>query len=201
MVLEQIRGRVKEVMPGYLIVEVEGTGIGLGVHVLFPFSEKVRKGTRVSLHTLLYTHPGGWMLFGFAERREREWFERLLEVPRVGVLLARRLLSELSVEQLVRVLATEDVDTLISIKGVGRRTALRLVSLLKDEARQEEKPVASLPASSPEEIQFAIKALVQMGMNRKDARNAVAKVLSEKNDLNAAEIVMRVLRSTPRSSN
>lgn len=198
--LEQIRGKVREVVPGYLILEVEGTGIVLGVHVLFSFSEKVKKGSRVCLHTLLYTHPGGWMLFGFVDRQEREWFERLLEVPRVGVLLARRLLSELSVERLVGAIALEDLNTLTLIKGVGRRTAQRIVSLLKEEALQEIQVPAQTAITPLSEVQLAVEALVQMGMKRRDARIAVEKATTHNTKPTATEIVMWVLRNRNSSS-
>lgn len=170
----QLRGRLADKRPNLVLVDVGGVGYLVAV----PLSTYAALG---ELHTevtlLIHTHvrEDALALYGFLSSREKHFFELLLGASGVGPTLALKILSGMSVEELVPAIRTGDVARLMRIPSVGRKTAERMVVELKDKLEAVvvvgEKPVAASPAGAEADV---VSALVNLGYEQRAAENAVA---------------------------
>ncbi len=139
----RLRGTLAEKQPPHLILDVNGVGYEVEV----PMTTLYRLpsvGEPVTLHTHLVVREDAHLLYGFAEKRERELFRELIRLNGVGPKLALALMSGLEVDELVRCVQAQDTSTLVKIPGVGKKTAERLLVELKDRFK-----ASSLIASYP----------------------------------------------------
>jgi holliday junction DNA helicase RuvA len=175
----QLRGRLAEKRPNQVLVDVGGVGYVVAV----PLSTYAALG---ELHTevtlLIHTHvrEDALALYGFVSSREKHFFEMLLTASGVGPALALKILSGMSVEELVPAIRGSDLARLTKIPGVGRKTAERMVVELKDKldsvAVEAEKPTASSAAGIEADV---VSALVNLGYDGRSAENAVGEVTRE----------------------
>jgi Holliday junction DNA helicase RuvA len=169
----QLRGRLADKRPNQVMVDVGGVGYLVAVP-LSTFAALGELHTEVTL--LIHTHvrEDALALYGFLSSREKHFFELLLGASGVGPSLALKILSGMSVEELVPAIRTGDVARLTKIPGVGRKTAERMVVELKDKLEAvtiaEEKP----PASKVDVEADVISALTNLGYDGRTAENAVA---------------------------
>lgn len=122
----RLRGTLAEKQPPHLILDVNGVGYEVEV----PMTTLYRLpsvGEPVTLHTHLVVREDAHLLYGFAEKRERELFRELIRLNGVGPKLALALMSGLEVDELVRCVQAQDTSTLVKIPGVGKKTAERLL--------------------------------------------------------------------------
>ena len=176
----QLRGRLAEKRPNQVLVDVGG----VGYLVLVPLSTYAALG---ELHTevtlLIHTHvrEDALALYGFVSAREKHFFEMLLSASGVGPSLALKILSGMTVEELVPAIRTSDLARLTKIPGVGRKTAERMVVELKDKLDavvvEAEKPAAAASAAGIEAD--VISALVNLGYDGRAAENAVNEAQGE----------------------
>src|SRR5690606_27720965 len=127
----RLRGTLAEKQPPFLLLDVNGVGYELEV----PMTTLYRLppvGEALTLHTHLVVREDAQLLYGFAEKRERELFRELIRLNGVGPKLALALMSGLEVDELVRCVQAQDTAALTKIPGVGKKTAERLLVELKD---------------------------------------------------------------------
>jgi Holliday junction DNA helicase RuvA len=175
----QLRGRLAEKRPNQVLVDVGGVGYLVQV----PLSTY---GALGELHTevtlLIHTHvrEDALALYGFVSAREKHFFEMLLSASGVGPTLALKILSGMSVEELVPAIRGSDLARLTRIPGVGRKTAERMVVELKDKLEtvtvEAEKPAPSSPAGIEADV---ISALVNLGYDGRAAETAVGEAKRE----------------------
>jgi len=170
-----LRGRLADKRPNQVLVDVGGVGYLVAV----PLSTYAALG---ELHTevtlLIHTHvrEDALGLYGFLSAREKHFFEMLLGASGVGPSLALKILSGMSVEELVPAIRAGDVARLTRIPGVGRKTAERMVVELKDKLEEAvvlagDKPAVVSPAGAEADV---ASALVNLGYEQRAAENAVA---------------------------
>ena len=191
----QLRGRLADKRPNQVLVDVGGVGYIVAV----PLSTYAALG---ELHTevtlLIHTHvrEDALSLYGFLSSREKHFFEMLLGASSVGPSLALKILSGMSVEELVPAIRTGDVVRLTKIPGVGRKTAERIVVELKDKLEvaviAEEKPAAASPAGIPADV---TSALVNLGYEQRAAENAVAEAKREAGTANFEKLLRAALQA------
>ena len=168
----QIRGRLADKRPNQLLVDVGGVGYQVQVP-LSTFAALGELHTEVTL--LIHTHvrEDALALYGFLSSREKHFFELLLSASGVGPALALKILSGMSVEELVPAIRGGDLARLTRIPGVGRKTAERIVVELKDKletvAVAEEKPTASAGGTEAD----VVSALTNLGYDGRAAEKAV----------------------------
>src|SRR5262249_41071628 len=170
----QLRGRLADKRPNQVLVDVGGVGYLVAV----PLSTYAALG---ELHTevtlLIHTHvrEDALSLYGFLSSREKHFFEMLLGASGVGPALALKILSGMSVEELVPAIRTGDVARLTRIPGVGRKTAERIVVELKDKLEAVvvagDKPAVVSPGGAEADV---VSALVNLGYEQRAAEAAVA---------------------------
>jgi len=171
----QLRGRLAEKRPNQVLVDVGGVGYLVQVP-LSTFASLGELHAEVTL--LIHTHvrEDALALFGFVSSREKHFFELLISASGVGPSLALKILSGMSVEELVPAIRTGDVARLTRIPGVGRKTAERMVVELKDKLEavvvvSGDKPVPASPAGAEADV---VSALVNLGYEQRAAESAVA---------------------------
>ncbi len=188
---ESIRGRLVSKAPGHAVVE---TG-GLGFRVLVPLSTFERlpaSGAEASLWTHLVVREDDWRLFGFATEEERALFRACLGVSGVGPATALALLSGMSARDLRVAVVSGDVTALTRVKGIGKKTAERLVVDLKD-AFAAESSVALEPALQTGIPADAVAALVALGIDPSEAAARVRRV-SASTSLELPDLVRAALK-------
>jgi len=191
----QLRGRLAEKRPNQVLVDVGGVGYLVQV----PLSTY---GALGELHTevtlLIHTHvrEDALALYGFVSAREKHFFEMLLSASGVGPTLALKILSGMSVEELVPAIRGSDLARLTRIPGVGRKTAERMVVELKDKleavAVETEKPTASTHAGIEADV---VSALVNLGYDGRAAETAVAEAKREAGAGNFEKLLRGALQS------
>jgi holliday junction DNA helicase RuvA len=175
----QLRGKLAEKRPNQVLVDVGG----VGYVVLVPLSTFAALG---DLHTevtlLVHTHvrEDALSLYGFVSSREKHLFELLISASGVGPSLALKILSGMSVDELVPAIRGNDVAQLTKIPGVGRKTAERIVVELKDKletvAIEAQKPTAASPEGIEADV---VSALVNLGYEARLAEQAVKEARRE----------------------
>jgi len=175
------------------------TASGLGYEVFVPtraLETLPHPGQPVELHTCLVTREDGQTLFGFANAEERRVFQRLMTASGVGPRLALAMLSALPSERIVRALRDRDIAVLVSVSGVGKKTAERMVVELGDKTgdlvAEGGAPIATVSDT-------AAKALMALGYTAAEADEAVRRVLAEDASLAAGDLIRRALTRLARS--
>jgi holliday junction DNA helicase RuvA len=167
----QLRGRLEDKRPNQVLVDVAG----VGYRVQIPLSTFAALGELHSEVTLLvHTHlrEDQIALYGFLTSREKHLFELLLSASGVGPNLALRILSGMSVDDLVPAIRAGDLAKLVGIPGIGRKTAERIVVELRDRLAVLEAPTAERPSRAPVEDDVA-SALVNLGYDRRAVEKAI----------------------------
>ncbi|MFC3608988.1 Holliday junction branch migration protein RuvA [Stutzerimonas tarimensis] len=195
----RLRGTLAEKQPPHLILDING----LGYEVEVPMTTLYRLpsvGEPVTLHTHLVVREDAHLLYGFAEKRERELFRELIRLNGVGPKLALALMSGLEVDELVRCVQAGDTSALVKVPGVGKKTAERLLVELKDRFKAWE----TMPSIAPLVVQAApgvavssaesdaVSALVSLGFKPQEASRAIAAV--QEPDLSSEELIRRALK-------
>lgn len=191
----QLRGCLAEKRPNQVLVDVGGVGYLVQV----PLSSYAALG---ELHTevtlLVHTHvrEDALALYGFVSSREKHLFEMLLSASGVGPTLALKILSGMSVEELIPAIRHSDLARLTKIPGVGRKTAERMVVELKDKlevvALEAEKPAAASPAGIESDV---ISALINLGYDARAAEAAVEDAGHEAGASNFEKLLRAALQS------
>jgi holliday junction DNA helicase RuvA len=175
----QLRGRLADKRPSQVLVDVSGVGYLVQVP-LSTYAALSELHTEITL--LIHTHvrEDALALYGFLSSREKHFFELLLSASGVGPSLALKILSGMSVEDLVPAIRGSDLARLTQIPGVGRKTAERIVLELKDKLEAvtvaTEKQVATSPAGTEADV---VSALVNLGYEVRIAEGAVAEAKRE----------------------
>ena len=196
-----LRGRLAAKQPPQLLVDVGGVGYELEAP-MSTFYGLPAVGAEVSLFTHLVVREDAHILFAFGNERERRLFRELLKVSNVGPKLALALLSGMNVESFIACIEAQDVDTLVRIPGVGRKTAERLVVEMRDRM----KGFGQLPgavsavggaqvehASGPQGEAFA--ALISLGYKPPEVMRLLKSV--DESAKTTEEIIRRALQAAP----
>ena len=188
-------GEIIEIIGNEVVIDVNGVGYELGVSNYTAAECKI--GQKQKLYTYLQVKADGMSLFGFATAEEKSMFLRLISVSGVGCKVALAVLSGMDSNSLAIAIFNGDTSLLTKIKGLGKKTAERLVLELKEKVDITASDFAgsntSINISSSKEINDAIEALVALGITKNDAIKAVQKASETAKDTNA--IITLALRS------
>ncbi|MBI3405697.1 MAG: Holliday junction branch migration protein RuvA [Acidobacteria bacterium] len=170
----QLRGTLVDKRPNQVLLDVAG----VGYQVSIPLSTFYALGDlRAETSLLIYTHVREDIiaLYGFLTSREKHFFEMLISASGVGPSLALKILSGMSVDDLVPAIRSGDLEKLTRIPGVGKKTAERMVVELRDKlaAMESTEPLRAEPSSRPALDTDVISALVNLGYERRTVETAV----------------------------
>ena len=193
--ITHLRGTLQSKSPTHAVVDVGGVGYGLAVS-LITFDQLPSASEAVHLSTYLHVREDRMELFGFADEEERAVFELLIGVSGIGPHSALTVLSGMTLRDLQEAILQERVAELTAIKGIGRKTAERLVLDLKDKIRVS-VPAAGEAAldTKPDASEEATKALMALGYVASAARQAVRKAVEKHGtDLSVEQLIRLALR-------
>lgn len=190
--IEYIRGKVEELLPSNVILDVNGIGYNLNIS-LATYSE-IQDKKEVKLFVYEAIREDAFVLYGFATKRERDLFLLLISVSGVGANTARLILSSLSVEELQNVIASGNVNTLKGVKGIGLKTAQRIIVDLKDKIDFSADAVAEIAVADNGKASEAEQALVMLGFNVAAVRKVVEKLLKETPSLTVEQVIKQALK-------
>src|SRR6266704_1253224 len=197
----QLRGRLAGKRPNQVLIDVGGVGYLVQV----PLSTYAALG---ELHTevtlLIYTHvrEDALVLFGFVSSREKHFFELLISASGVGPALALKILSGMSVEELVPAIRGGDLVRLTRIPGVGRKTAERIVVELRDKLAAMEPPQPErVPAAGRTQLESdVVSALLNLGYDRRAAEKALQEVSANGGNARAGANAMQTFEALLRAT-
>lgn len=166
-----LRGRLLEKRPNQVIVDVHGVGYSVTIPIS-TFSQLPERGAEAQLFVYTHVREDTLALYGFLTEKEKDLFEKLISVSGIGPKLAVTLLSGLEAEELRTAIRKGDVQRLVRVPGVGRKTGERLVLELRDKVGPAPETEAAAPSRLDEEV---ISALLNLGCARPAAEAAVQK--------------------------
>jgi Holliday junction DNA helicase RuvA len=191
--IHHLKGKLVEKNPTHVIVECGGVGYFVNIS-LHTFS-KIPDGELLSLFTHLQVKEDAHTLFGFMEKSEREIFRLLLSVSGIGSSTARTMLSSLSPLQIRDAIANADVPAIQSIKGIGAKTAQRVILDLRDKILKVYDIDELSTTSSNTNKDEALSALEVLGFARRQAEKVVDKVISQDTSLSVENIIKLALKN------
>ena len=200
--IEYIRGELTEITPAMAVVEAAGVGYALNISLNTYAAIQNKKEVKLYVHEALVTggRDDSFSLYGFANKEERELYRQLITVSGVGANTARMILSALTPAELGNVIASGDERTLKAVKGIGQRTAQRIIVDLKDKiAVSEIGPQQSGAPATPDPInkqvrQEAISALTMLGFSPAPTSKVVTEILRQQPNLPVEQVVKLALK-------
>jgi Holliday junction DNA helicase RuvA len=190
--IAHLQGKLVEKTPTQVIIDCGGVGyhvnISLHTYSLLPATDFIKLFTHLQIKEDAHT------LFGFVEKSEREIFKLLLSVSGIGASIARTMLSSLDPKQITNAIASGDVVTIQSIKGIGSKTAQRVILDLKEKVLKlydlDEVSMSQSNTSRDE----ALSALEVLGFVRKTSERIVEKIIKEDPDGSVESIIKKALK-------
>ena len=189
---EYIRGSIVEINPASIIIEASGIGYFVKISLNTYSQLNGKKETLLFLHQAV--REDAHVLYGFSDKSERELFRNLISVNGVGANTAIMILSSLNAEELVAAVTTENIAVLKAVKGIGVKTAQRIIIDLKDKLiKLPESDQISLSADNTIRIE-SLSALVMLGFVKKDAEKIVSKILLEQQGITVEGVIKQALK-------
>lgn len=191
--ITQIRGRLIEKNPTYVVVDC--SGVGYLLHISLQTFSSLSDEESVRLYTYLSIREDAHTLYGFYSKTEREVFKLLISVSGVGPSIARTMLSSMSSEEIQNAIASENVGLIQSVKGIGAKTAQRVIVDLKDKILKTfdiDEVSANQSNTNKEE---ALSALEVLGFNRKQSDKVVTAILKESPSETVEQLIKKALKN------
>lgn len=179
--------------PAVLHVDVQG--VGYEVQISLNTYSKIQDAAQGILHTILLIREDAHILYGFFDLAEKEMFQHLLNVSGIGASTARVMLSYMKPDELARAIVQGDTRTLEGVKGIGKKTAERMVLELKDKLAKNPLESNISPMKNNTLQQDALNALTALGINRQAAAQALEKTLAANPNLPVEELIKKALRT------
>lgn len=185
--IEYINGTIGELEPTLAVLECSGVGYGLNITLMD--YEKLRQLSQAKLYVHESIREDAHELYGFMTRQSRDLFRQLIGVSGVGPNTARLILSSLTEDQLVDAIANDRPDALKRVKGIGGKTAQRIIVDLKDKIKSTDISFNSSTPLAGEVFDDAVAALVMLGFNPQASRIALKKIFSDQPDLTTEKAI------------
>ncbi|MBT4779254.1 MAG: Holliday junction branch migration protein RuvA [Polaribacter sp.] len=191
--ITQIRGKLVEKNPTYAVVDCNGVGYLL--HISLNTFSSLPDQEAVVLYTHLLIREDAHTLFGFINKTEREVFRLLISVSGVGPSIARTMLSSMTSEEIQQAIASENVPVIQSVKGIGAKTAQRVIVDLKDKILQtfdlDEVSVYTNNTNKEE----ALSALEVLGFARKQSEKVISSIIKTQKDASVEQLIKLALKN------
>ena len=188
-----LSGNFNKKTPSYVYVDVNG--VGYEVQISLNTYSQIQNLEKGMLYTHLLVREDAHILFGFFDETEKEMFQMLIAVSGVGASTARVMLSYMKPEELARAIVQGNSKLLESVKGIGKKTAERIVLELRDKLGKQNLGPNISPIQSNSLQADALNALIALGINRQAAENTLQKVLLQFPALSVEELIKKALQN------
>ena len=191
--ITHLKGKLVEKNPTDVVIDCNGVGylVNISLHTFSQIPEQ----ENLMLYTYLQVREDSHTLYGFSTKVEREIFKLLISVSGIGTNTARTMLSSLSPDQIKEGIASGDVALIQSVKGIGAKTAQRVIIELKDKMLKiygiDELSIVSNNTNKDE----ALSALEVLGFNKKQAEKVVDRILKAHPDSQVEQIIKEALKN------
>ena len=191
--IEYIKGNIAELTPTYAIID--NNGIGYFVNISLYTFTALQNAQSATVYIYEAIREDAHTLFGFTEKNEREMFLLLISVSGVGPNSARMILSSLSPTELQTAIATSNVGALKAVKGIGAKTAQRIIVDLKDKIKAPSDSLLDIQVPANNEVyDEALAALVMLGFSQQASQKVLKKILSESQGLSVEKVIKQALK-------
>ncbi len=187
-----ISGKLVENTPSYAVID--NNGIGFFINISVNTYSKLENKTDVKLFIHHVIREDANLLYGFFDTIEREMFELLISVSGVGANTARVILSSLTVDDIRSAIMGGQVEVLKSIKGIGAKSAQRIIVDLRDKVGKVDAEIQIFDKKDNTIKQEALSALVMLGFNKKQVEKIIDKILKTNKELTVEELVRESLK-------
>ena len=189
---EYIKGIISVLNPAYTVIETGN--IGYFVHISLHTFSQLKEGKETIIYIQQIIKEDSHSLFGFCEKSEREIFRNLILVSGIGSNTARMMLSSLSPDEIKQAILSENLNVLKSIKGIGLKTAQRVIIDLKDKLSKIETSGTSFIVQPNSVREESVSAMVMLGFAKNLVEKAIDKIMSENPALKIEDIVKLALK-------
>ena len=192
--IDYIKGEIIELTPTDIVLECHGIGYNILISVQTYSALEGKKDTQIYIHH--YLREDEELYYGFATKEERKMFRLLIGVSGVGASTARMMLSSLTVEEIQNAILSEDVSRIKSVKGIGLKSAQRIIIELKDKVVKggETDMTALFSKSDNKASEEATTALIMLGFTKVNVNKAVSSVLKEDPTATVENIIRKALQ-------
>jgi len=191
--IDYIKGNITQVTPTFLTIETGGVGYFINIS-LNTFTRLDGKNEyKLLVHEVI--REDSHQLFGFADKEERDIFRLLISVTGVGAATARMMLSSLNPAEVEKAVIGSDVNTLKSVKGIGLKTAQRIIVDLKDKVGKQAGTGEIFAFTDNTKREEALSALVMLGFARSAVLKALDKIVREEKNLTVEEMIKKALKN------
>jgi Holliday junction DNA helicase RuvA len=195
--IEYVRGELAELTPALAVIDCNGVGYAANISLNTYAAIQGKKACKLYIHEAI--REDAHVLFGFADKQERELFLLLISVSGIGGNTARMILSALSPSELVNVISNENANLLKLVKGIGLKTAQRIIVELKDKLKTgtvaASAGISSLSSPANAQIQDeAVSALTMLGFPQAASQKVVLAILKEEPDAQVEKVIKLALK-------
>lgn len=190
--IEYLKGEIAELTATQAVVDVNGVGYVLNISLNCYTRLQGQKSARLYVHEAI--REDAYTLYGFVDRRERELFTLLISVSGVGAAMARMILSSMTVDDLQAAIAGGNVAALKMVKGIGVKTAQRIIVDLKDKIKTAGDTLITQTPASGEVYEEALAAMVALGFTQQMSQKALKKLLAETPTLTVEQAIKGALK-------
>ena len=191
--ITQIRGKLVEKNPTYTVIDC--AGVGYLLHISLQTFSSLPDNENVQLFAHLSVREDAHTLYGFFSKTEREVFKLLISVSGVGPSIARTMLSSMSSEEVQNAIASENVQLIQSVKGIGAKTAQRVIVDLKDKILKTfDIDEISLKTNNTNKEE-ALSALEVLGFNRKQSEKVITAILKDSPNETVELLIKKALKN------
>jgi holliday junction DNA helicase RuvA len=191
--IDYIKGSITRITPTFLILETGGIGYLINISVSTFSKLEGKNEFKILIHEII--REDSHQLFGFAENEERDIFRLLISVSGVGANTARMMLSSLSPAEMEKAIIGSDVNLLKSVKGIGLKTAQRIIVDLKDKLGKQAESGEIFALSDNTRREEALSALVMLGFAKSAVSKILDKIVREEKNLTVEDMIKRALKN------
>lgn len=195
--IDYVKGEIGSLNPAVCVVECNG--VGYGVNITLNTFNALQGAKEVKLYIYEAIREDAFQLFGFMTERERDLFMLLISVSGVGAGTARMILSSYSVDELVHAISHEDVNAIKRVKGIGLKSAQRIIIDLKDKVLAVADGGSAIqlgPVGMKNEVaEEAVAALVALGFQQAASVKVVEKIIKDEPELKVGVVVKKAMKS------
>jgi len=189
---EYLSGKIVQLTPTYVVLDNHGTGYQL--HCTLATYSALQHGTDVTLYTHFIVREDAQLLFGFVNKEEREIFRLLISVSGIGPNTARVILSSLSPAELTQAIISGNVSLLKKAKGIGQKTAERVIVDLRDKIGKATGDSNIFSAKDNTKREEALSALITLGFTRNASEKAIDKILADTPNVSVDVVIKQALK-------
>lgn len=190
--IEYLHGQIIELNPAHVVIDINGMGYFVHISINTYTTLSGHKQIKLYIHEII--REDAHLLFGFHNFDERELFRLLISVSGVGANTGMLFLSSLSANEIKTAIVTDDVNKLKAVKGIGLKTAQRIIIELKDKLSKDPASANIFTVSNNTAREEALSALVTLGFIKKNVEKVVDKIISQEPEITVEKIIKVALK-------